>query len=325
MTLNITVFDDRIYQSADFRLTEQPSGRLKTDSSMKAITIQNSEYMGLLTYTGVGRVKDKDTREWILEWLVETGDGEFDEVVAGLAERASAWLKQISPVRKPYALTLVLGTFRADGSDARVTVISNFEDASGRTRAASLPMSVSVRSAGARPKVIITGWKPAVSRQRRRWLERVCRRHWNEPQRIRQAMTDTKPEAAASPRSNKTISPECTVVTMVRDGSGAQTMNPADAVDFRGIMFGQVTPDVHEIMRDLGIPAGVLRSSSFARAPGSASSTDRAIQRSWVSPATDLIELGVRRVEPRGPVTERLGFDRSVPGAARRRGRTLDR
>lgn len=266
MTLNITVLErNRIYQSSDFRLTEQPSGKVLTDSSTKAITIQNSEFMGLLTYTGLGQWKGKDTREWILDWLVDLGDVALDDVSAGLAERASAWLQTLSPRGNPHGLTLVLASFREDGSDAKVTVISNVEDVTGEVRTASLPMTVSSQRAGARPEVIITGWKPAVSRDSRRWLENVCRQHPDDPQRIRQAMVDTNAAAARSPCAEDKISSGCTVIAMVRDGSGGQSITPGDSVDVRGIHLGQKGPDLAKVLEELGMTGGAVASTSFAR------------------------------------------------------------
>jgi hypothetical protein len=160
MTLNITIMTrDRIYQSSDFRLTEQPGGRVVTDSSTKAIVIQNNEFYGLLTYTGTGRWNGKDTRDWIIEWLEAIGDISVEEVTEKLGEKAAKWIASVSRGRSELLpLTMILATFDARASGARRTVISNFEDAFGReTWPPSTDFQVSTVEATQAPSVLITG------------------------------------------------------------------------------------------------------------------------------------------------------------------------
>ncbi len=269
LTLNITVLTrERVYQSSDFRLTEQPGGKIVTDASTKAISIQNSQFFGLLTYTGIGRWIRRDTREFILEWLISLGDVDLTTVTNGLAQRASNWLGRISSGRsRPYQLTMVLAAFDIATGRATASVISNFEDAYGR-QAPPTSLTVSAIEAAHNPTVLITGWKPAVSRDQRRWLERVTRRHKNQPERIRQAMMECNSVAAGS-REGATISTGCTVIMLNRDGSGFQELTPGSSVSMRNVALGQLSPNIEDFMSRLGMTGAQLVGASFAQAGAS--------------------------------------------------------
>lgn len=160
-----------------------------TDSSTKAIIIQNSQFFGLLTYTGTGRWRNKETRAWILEWLEAIGDRSAQEVTEELAQRATKWSAEISRGRSaPYPLTIILATFDSTGTNARLSVLSNFENAYGQESFPPGPsIGISTIEATQTPMVLINGWKPPVSRNLRRWLQNATRRRRDQPQRIRQA------------------------------------------------------------------------------------------------------------------------------------------
>jgi hypothetical protein len=71
MTLNITLLTERaIYQSADFRLTNADTGETITETSTKLVTLQYFQWDGVVTYTGVGRWRGRDTADWLVEWLI---------------------------------------------------------------------------------------------------------------------------------------------------------------------------------------------------------------------------------------------------------------
>ena len=81
MTLNITILTANvIYQSADFRLWDPARDEVITDSSNKSVSIRMDEWEGALTYTGIGRWGDRDTSEWITEWLTGVGNVSFTDL-----------------------------------------------------------------------------------------------------------------------------------------------------------------------------------------------------------------------------------------------------
>ena len=146
MTLNITVLTrERIYQSGDFMISDLNTGAPIRSNSMKIVTIQNKNFTGLLTYTGIGSWPlDRDTSEIVVGWLTEIGDRPRAEVVEMLGTRASEWIRSIwratGSLRKH---TFVLATF--ESGDAVVDVISNFEDAERGMIAGQLYPSLSPR------------------------------------------------------------------------------------------------------------------------------------------------------------------------------------
>jgi hypothetical protein len=69
MTLNITALtSDVIYQSADFRLTYGMTGIFK-DESNKTVNLDYPALKGMVTYTGIGKIKDVDIATYVGEWI----------------------------------------------------------------------------------------------------------------------------------------------------------------------------------------------------------------------------------------------------------------
>ena len=88
MTLNITIMTpDVLYQSADFRLTNLDNGGPMPHKSHKIVSLSYPDWAGYVTYTGLGRWGEKDTSDWVVEWLENNDSLGPDEVVALLAER----------------------------------------------------------------------------------------------------------------------------------------------------------------------------------------------------------------------------------------------
>ncbi|MFF1906428.1 hypothetical protein [Kitasatospora sp. NPDC058218] len=265
MTLNITVLTaDRIYQSADFCLS-YPGG--KRSHSMKVVTLQYSDFFGMLTYTGVGEWH-KDTSQWVIEWLSPLGDASLENIAEELARRASDWIRQIgTKTGRIYPHTFVLAAFRR--GRASVTVVSNFENAVGlQSLNPGQTFSISKRDFDGQVRVVVTGWKPAVQRYERKALLRFVRRHLDNPQAIRNSMADLNESAARSPEGS-TISVECTVVSMNSDGSGLQELTPGSKVEFRNLALG-MSLDVAKVLAGLGAKGAQLVGASFAQVGPSA-------------------------------------------------------
>jgi hypothetical protein len=267
MTLNVTVLTpERIYLSGDFRLTDPVTGNPIRSNSLKVVTIQNREFTGIVTYTGVGDwPPGRDTSSLLVDWLVEIGDIPLSEVAAGLATRASTWIRAIwrstgGGRRRKH--TFVLAAF--SGGLASAQVISNYEDTMARNdREAGPDFFVSSREAGARPVVIVTGAKNAVERHERRSIEQLVRKHPGEHERIRNAIMQLNARAASTAAARDGISPECTVVSLGRDGRGMQQLTPGSPVETRGIAFGNRLPELADLRGTAGATANA-RQVSFA-------------------------------------------------------------
>jgi hypothetical protein len=70
VTLIITVMSPyRIMQVSDRRLT-LPGGKLYDDEANKAITVNCDDGYFSVAYTGLARLRDRDSREWVRtdEW-----------------------------------------------------------------------------------------------------------------------------------------------------------------------------------------------------------------------------------------------------------------
>jgi hypothetical protein len=270
VTLNITLFDkERIFQSSDFRLTVD--GRVLTDRSMKAIVIQNTEFDGLLTYTGVGSWAGKDTRDFVVEWLESVGDVAWPEVASALGQQARNWMSRVNRLRIQQRLTLVLATFDREREGAQVTIISNFEDSRGWIENPHDEFRISTRFASRHPQTLVTGFKPAFNGDARRQLERLARNHRNEPEFIRNSIREANRVASESPKARGTISPGCTVVCLSRDGRGFQDFTDGSNVDVRHVVRGAAGPNMREVLKSIGVSNAPIVGSTFVRASSSRS------------------------------------------------------
>ena len=267
MTLNITLLTRQtIYQSADFRLTDPATNQLITDSSTKVVDLLGyPDWHGFVTYTGVGRWprNGRDTSQWIVDWLQGTHDAQLDDVIDVLSAEGTKWLTAIRrATRRRSKHTFIVAAFVQ--SEAQLIVISNFEDCAGRND--SIPsdvLSVSRKRFRGRPDVTVTGWKPAVSRQQRRVLQRLAEQYSEDSARLRYAMSHLNETAARSPLASGTISPECTVLSIRADGHGFQDVSDGSNIEPRSIVNGAALPDLKQLVSSLG-GGGGFKGASFA-------------------------------------------------------------
>ena len=177
MTLNITVLTPlTIYQSADFRLINQDTGKTITDRSHKTVSLQYERWSGFITYTGLGSWEGRPVSGWICNWLTGVTSPTMEEV-ADIVGREGA--KLIEAVRRRTRRVRMRHTFTLagfDGDEPRACVISNYQDAFGGQHPPSLSFSLSWRKlrASERSWVIITGQSDAVDGNHRRLLKRLA-------------------------------------------------------------------------------------------------------------------------------------------------------
>ena len=231
MTLNITVLTRSIiYQSADFRLTDSVSHRRITDRSAKCVTLTFPSWLGLVTYCGLGKWEGRDLSSWIAEWLSGRTEISMADAAAGLAAEGTALLERV--YRETRARTRMRHTFTLagfEGSEARVSVVSNFESCVSQAAAAVAAdhLTVTSRKLSNRRKalVIVTGCKGAVPMSDRRVLAQVAARSPGDSGRIRRRMQAVNAAAEGRPESGGMVSRDCVVVSFRADGSGALQLN----------------------------------------------------------------------------------------------------
>lgn len=227
MTLNVTVLTPTIiYQSADFRLTDFDTGRLITDRSPKTVTLIYLSWNGFVTYTGVGRWRDRDISERIVSWLTGSPSPSMDEVASTLAARGTQLLRDLEQYYPRRRHTFTLAGF--EGGQAGVYVISNFEDCFGNTRNTPddhLSTTTRVLRGGRKATVIVTGRKRAVPLRDRRVLGNIAARYPGDGLRLRRRLAALNATAAASPASHNAVSKECIVLSFSADGHGVMQLD----------------------------------------------------------------------------------------------------
>jgi hypothetical protein len=277
MTLNITVLTpDVIYQSADFRLTNADTGTWITDASRKLISLQYSDWDGLITYTGLGRWRGRDVSQWIADWVTGVNDATPDWMAARIAERGDLLLNEVlARTGTRFRHTFVLAAFIAGRVHAYL--ISNFENGRSRPRASADPLlqvTPLVLSTYRRSRVVVTGASTAVTRVQRGQLERLVAAHPGEGTRLRHALERINAVAANTPQAAGLISPECVVVSFRSDGAGFINLTGGAGSGFQRISNGMdVNKFVTDALKNIGIDlekvqlvGGAFAASGRARA-----------------------------------------------------------
>jgi hypothetical protein len=62
------------------------------------VTVHYSEWERFVTYTGVGRWRDRDTSEWIVSWLEGMQQASPDEVIERIRKQGTDFLRAIERV-----------------------------------------------------------------------------------------------------------------------------------------------------------------------------------------------------------------------------------
>lgn len=264
MTLNMTLLTaEAIYQSADFQLTDGDTGDPLLSDSMKLVTVHYWDWEGFVTYTGIGRWRNRDTAEWIVDWLTGLTDASPEAVLDRLREEGTEFVRAIerAPGGRRHRHTFIFAAF-VDGRP-RVATISNFEESTGRSEASpAAELRVDSREMGRGPLLVVTGRRRAVRRASRRVLQRVAGRSDASPARIRNALAQANAEAAAAAEAGGTVSIGCSVTSFQRDGSGFQDLTEGSTAHLRSVMNGQPMPAVASL---LGVDPGLVRGVSFVR------------------------------------------------------------
>ncbi len=258
MTLNITVLTpNTIYQSADFKLTDFDTGEPQPDPSPKTVKLTFSSWWGFITYTGVGKWRDRDVSSLIVDWLTgadpELNMADTAQIVQAKGAELLQDYERFYPRRRH---TFTLAGF--EGDQARAYVISNFEDCYGHSRSTlDDHLTVTTRSIrrGTKATVIVTGYKSAVPPNKRRLLGRLAANYPDDGLRIRRRMAELNAEAA--PNTQDKVSEECVVLSFRIDGTGIMFVS-GDATEvpqrFPHIMYGVNTSQVvMDALEEMGV------------------------------------------------------------------------
>ncbi len=141
MTLIITAMSPyRIVQVSDRRLTF-PGGKLCDDQANKAITVNCDDAYFSVAYTGLARLRDRDSRKWVRtdEWAANTlwaimqrpGWWEIRELYAAFAKEAERTLKFTpEPLTRKGVTFVFAGFFVRTDATGFVGVMSNMRPTS---------------------------------------------------------------------------------------------------------------------------------------------------------------------------------------------------
>ncbi len=308
MTLNITVLTSKaIYQSADYRLFDATTQKPLSIPSDKTILLHQSDWVGFITYTGIGRVGTKNTSAFVRDWLVGLGSASFDEVVDAVRHKASSWIQKVAPSQEH---TFVVAAFL--GGKPTAAVVSNFQKWHGADLSSvSKSFFTSAIVASHRPEVIVTGVRDAVPRLRRRALQKLAASHPDDHARIRRALAKVTENGAQ--RYPDWISDDCYVYSQDRNGRGSAESfgnphsNPTTLT--RGIDTSQIIKPTLE--KTFGPGKWISKGTTFARSGDSI-----------VPPSTCVLRLSANNSKSRYRVIELASPDgqRATPRSANAQG-----
>lgn len=245
MTLAITLVAQwGTWASVDHRLTEHPSGKLITDSSVKHFVTRNRDGGALISYTGLGRVGRLDLSAWV-RGVLRGENRTVDETLIDLREQATARLGL-------YAHSYGIPHFFLAGAFLQghpwAIEVKNTQPSSALGAGPTQPsFRTSAENAAKEPILLVGGsGRDAITPADAKLLEKVFRKRPRQPEEFMQLLADVNFRAAKSRHAaSKTISASCTVVYMPPSGDGVkhqwygpEAQRPQAPQGFSHIAFG---------------------------------------------------------------------------------------
>lgn len=241
MTLNITILTPNIiYQSADYALFDEVAKKPIQMPSTKVVVLNDFDWTGFITYTGIGRIGRKHTSEFVNEWLQGLNRPSFGDVVETIRNRGTQWISQVCPGARH---TFVLAAF-VDGCST-AAVVSNFQKWHGLDSSVEDNFKVSTVVASSDTEVIITGMRNAVPRYRRRFLQRLAKKYSNDGSRVRRAMAEITAQGSQSYPGM--ISNDCFVYSQDIGGQGHYESMGVTRAD-NPMLMGGLTANVRSLL-----------------------------------------------------------------------------
>jgi hypothetical protein len=130
-------------------------------------------------------------------------------------------------------------------------MISNFEDLHGRLdRTPSPALFISSRKYGRDLGIVVCGQESALTKPAIVQIKRMFWSAGDDPARMRERLARINAFAAASKIAKGTISPNCSVFSIRRDGTGRYDFN--GALELKSLMSGTPIPDLRKLLKNIG-------------------------------------------------------------------------
>ncbi|MEV6865737.1 hypothetical protein AB0M44_32670 [Streptosporangium subroseum] len=266
MTLNITILTKtQIFQSSDFRYSFKDRG--PDDRNLKLITLHYPSFDGFISYTGIATEPgDGDSltmSDRIVTWIAGIKDIRFHETVEVIRSEASKYI-DIYALRwneRP-KLSIIIAAFVQ--SKPVIALISNSQDMEKRFEELLPNFKTSWASLrqGEAFKVLTTGAQSAVSPEERVHLSELLQRDACDVEKIRAGLQHVNGMASRSHKSQDSISPDCTVISLDESGGGLQELTQSLSVNSLSVYNGKVW-SLRELAHDLNLGEIRLRGASF--------------------------------------------------------------
>ncbi|TIL40242.1 hypothetical protein [Mesorhizobium sp.] len=203
MTLNLMLATrDSIHVAADLRLTS--GSRIVSDASAKVLRIDQPGWQAIVSYCGVGRVRNsKDTSHFIRDWVLANpaASASFPGLLEVICREGTRWLKSVG---YRGAHTFLVGALVAGRS--QVVLISNVDRLHGVSRATPLSeLRIEVDRSPALRTVMCGSGAVAVSKLGLQRL-RIGSRNGNDPSQTQRQLAALIKAASLSPSTHNTVS-----------------------------------------------------------------------------------------------------------------------
>jgi Tfp pilus assembly protein PilF len=258
MTLNITVVTEkRIYQSADYRLTDLLTGRKYDDARNQKIFVAAGDmWLATVCFNGVGRTADFEVSPWLSDVCSSTTREESLDAFLARLQSADSWLSNAAPRNRRHSF--IVAGFA--GRTAIISLVSNYErfdrppavDGARRLTIHQLRPS--------RPQAFISGQRKRDRWPRRRALAALAQ-ETTDVERVFTALARANREVA---KHNEFVSPSCFTTYVQRTGKGRGQPHEIDIParpERIGLMRG-----AELLLRSPDFRGGTLRQFAFAYA-----------------------------------------------------------
>jgi Tfp pilus assembly protein PilF len=214
MTLNITVVTEkRIYQSADYRLTDLSTGRKYDDArNQKNFVVAGDMWLATVCFNGVGRTANFEVSRWLSDVCsATTREESLDEFLARL-QSADSWLSNAAPRNRRHSF--IVAGFA--GRTPIISMVSNYERFD-RPPAVDGARRLTIHQLRpTRPQAFVSGQTKEIARPRRRALATLAE-ETTDVERVFTALARVNREVA---KYNEFVSPSCFTTYVQRTGEG---------------------------------------------------------------------------------------------------------
>lgn len=262
MTLNITVTSvDRIYQCADYRLSDPETGQAVTVEDRKLLLVNAFEWSATVCYTGVATLPDG---RLVGDWLSDLGrdismGDHLDTLFEGLLS-ADDWLSAYPLERRK--LCFSIGAFDID--QPVFALVSNFADISGRPLGHISEHLVLQSLRPRKTKAYILPVPTAVTRAERRRLERLAAQK-PEPSAMHEALAAVNRRVAGD--DPERVSAGCYTTYLTRTGQGGSQRHGTGPAGEFGVIPRELEPTIRDLIAKQFPQGARMTTLAIARSP----------------------------------------------------------